>query len=187
MKNSLQGKLIRLTSFTEKDMAQLIPWYQDVSYMRLIDAISAIPKRDKDLKKWIEEVQDSPEGAFFAIRPAEGEALLGFAQLEGILWNQQTGWVAIGIGDPANRGQGFGREALTLLINFAFNELNLRRVQLTVFSYNKNAIALYKKLGFQYEGAFREFLHRDGQFYDMLFYGLLRREWVGQNNPTQVD
>jgi RimJ/RimL family protein N-acetyltransferase len=48
---------------------------------------------------------------------------------------------------------------------------------LTVFSYNDWAIRLYEKLGFQREGVFREFLQRDGQVYDMLLYGLLRREW----------
>ncbi len=53
----------------------------------------------------------------------------------------------------------------------------LRRVQLTVFSYNERAIALYEKLGFRREGAFREFLQRDGKQYDMYLYGLLRREW----------
>ena len=39
-------------------------------------------------------------------------------------------------------------------------------------------IALVESLGFQREGTFREFIHRDGQRYDMLLYGLLRREWA---------
>jgi RimJ/RimL family protein N-acetyltransferase len=57
------------------------------------------------------------------------------------------------------------------------DELNLHRVQLTVFSYNERAIALYEKLGFQREGVYREFIQRDGRRYDMYLYGLLRREW----------
>lgn len=51
------------------------------------------------------------------------------------------------------------------------------RVCLTVFSYNQAAIALYKSLGFQHEGTYREHLMRDGQRHDMLLSGLLRREW----------
>jgi RimJ/RimL family protein N-acetyltransferase len=66
---------------------------------------------------------------------------------------------------------------MRLLLHFAFGELNLRRVQLTVFSYNAAAIRLYEKLGFRREGAFREFVQRDGQLYDLYLYGLLRREW----------
>jgi RimJ/RimL family protein N-acetyltransferase len=69
---------------------------------------------------------------------------------------------------------------MRLLLQFAFGELNLRRVQLTVFSYNTAAIRLYEKLCFQREGTFREFLQRDGQLYDMYLYGLLRREWEAQ-------
>ena len=62
-------------------------------------------------------------------------------------------------------------------MRFAFDELNLHRVQLTVFSYNERAIALYEKLGFQREGVYREHLQRDGRRYDMYLYGLLRHEW----------
>ncbi len=50
-------------------------------------------------------------------------------------------------------------------------------MQLTVFSYNTRAIALYEKLGFQREGVYREFIQRDGARYDMYLYGLLRCEW----------
>ena len=76
---------------------------------------------------------------------------------------------------------------MRLALKFAFDELNLHRVQLTVFAYNDRAIALYEKLGFQREGTFREFLHRDGARYDMYLYGLLRREWEARqtlNHPS---
>ncbi|MCZ7546462.1 MAG: GNAT family N-acetyltransferase [Anaerolineae bacterium] len=81
---------------------------------------------------------------------------------------------------PAQLGQGYGRAAIALALAFAFDELNLHRVQLTVFSYNTRAIALYEGLGFRREGVYREFLHRDGARHDMLLYGLLAREWRAQ-------
>lgn len=56
-------------------------------------------------------------------------------------------------------------------------ELNLYRLQRTVFSYNERAIRLYERCGFQREGAYRELLQRDGERYDMLLYGLLAHEW----------
>jgi RimJ/RimL family protein N-acetyltransferase len=55
--------------------------------------------------------------------------------------------------------------------------MNLHRVGLTVFAYNERARALYEKMGFVHEGTQRERLHRDGERYDMLDYGILRREW----------
>ncbi len=74
---------------------------------------------------------------------------------------------------------------MRLLLTFAFDELNLHRVQLTVFSYNRPAIALYEKLGFQREGTFREFLQRDGRRHDMFLYGLLRREWQAREEDVR--
>jgi RimJ/RimL family protein N-acetyltransferase len=85
-------------------------------------------------------------------------------------------WLAIAIG-PDTWDQGYGQEALGLLVDFAFRELNLYRIQLTVFAYNARAIRVYEKLGFRREGVFRAFLERDGQRHDMLLYGLLRPEW----------
>ncbi len=73
---------------------------------------------------------------------------------------------------------------MELALRFAFNELNLYRVQLTVFSYNERAINLYEKLGFQREGVFREHIQRDGRRHDMILYGLLRQEWTEHLNST---
>ena len=85
--------------------------------------------------------------------------------------------VSIAIGEAKCRGKGYGYEVMQLVLRFAFDELNLHRIQLTVFSYNERAIALYEKLGFHREGVYREHLQRDGRRYDMYLYGLLRSEW----------
>ena len=77
----------------------------------------------------------------------------------------------------AHRGQGFGFEAMQLVIAFGFRELSLHRIALSVASYNEGAIHLYEKLGFKHEGTAREALQRDGQFYDSYSYGLLKQEW----------
>jgi hypothetical protein len=76
-----------------------------------------------------------------------------------------------------NRNQGYGYEATQLALNFAFNELNLHRVQFTVFSYNQASIALCEKCGFRHEGIYREFIQRDGKRYDMYLYGIVRHKW----------
>jgi len=86
-------------------------------------------------------------------------------------------WLGIGIGMREYWDRGLGSEALALALRYAFHEMNLHRLTLTVLAYNTRAIHLYEKLGFRHEGTFREFGLRDGKRYDMLLYGLLRREW----------
>ena len=75
--------------------------------------------------------------------------------IHGIEWNNRTGLLAIGIGDANDRGRDM-EEAIHLILKYAFYELNLHRVGLDVISYNKAAIELYKKMGFQIEGCMRE-------------------------------
>ena len=90
---------------------------------------------------------------------------------------RDSGWVAVGIGDPADRGRGFGKEAVRLTLRYAFHELGLRRLSLDVISDNLPAIGLYRGLGFQEEGRLRERVYRDGLASDLIYMGLLRRDW----------
>ncbi len=56
-------------------------------------------------------------------------------------------------------------------------EMNLNKVGLEVFSFNKAAIKCYKKLGFIVEGTLRQELFRAGKYHDVIIMGLLREEW----------
>jgi RimJ/RimL family protein N-acetyltransferase len=174
----LVGPNVRLTALGSDDLPVLERWYQDAEFLRLFDAVPAAPRALCALREWLEERRRARDSFLFGVRLHDGDELIGVVELDGILWNQQVSWLSIGIGDALRRGHGYGAEALRLALDFAFRELNLHRVQLTVFSYNTAAIALYEKLGFQREGAYREFLHRDGLRYDMYLYGLLRHEYV---------
>ncbi|WP_257985073.1 GNAT family N-acetyltransferase [Bacillus sp. T33-2] len=113
----------------------------------------------------------------FAVRMKETNGLIGFAEVDVNLWTHRTGWVAIGIGEESAHGKGLAEEAMVCLLNHCFHELNLHRVQLTVFSYNIAAINLYEKLGFKKEGTYREFTERNGRRHNMYLYGMLRPEW----------
>jgi hypothetical protein len=85
--------------------------------------------------------------------------------------------MAVGIGDAGDRGKGFGKEASGLALRFAFHELGLRRLSLDVIADNLPALALYRGLGFREEGLVRERVYRDGRTTDLIYMGLLRREW----------
>ena len=175
----LRGKKVRLTALEPRDLRILASWYESADFMRRWDAAPAMPKTEQQVADYVSDQQKSKSAFVFAIRPLDQDDMIGYIELDGIVWSQGAGWVSVGIGDPVQRGKGIGEEAMRLLLQFAFDELNLRRVQLTVFSYNDPAIRLYEKLGFQREGTFREFLQRDGQVFDMYLYGILRREWRG--------
>ncbi|MBT3266812.1 GNAT family N-acetyltransferase [Candidatus Poribacteria bacterium] len=109
--------------------------------------------------------------------PGADDRLVGFLALDGIRWTRGVCSLGVLIGRPEVWGRGCGSAAIQVPLAFAFDELNLHRVELAVFSYIQRAIAMYERLGSRVEGTRRERLHRDGHRHDMHLYGLLRREW----------
>lgn len=177
------GKKVRLTAFKREDLPIITGWYRHSDFIRMYEGGVAGPRTDDQWQKWYQNLDSTQDSYSFAIRPIDDERIIGMIDINGILWNQGSAWMAIAIGEPSNQGKGYGSEAIRLMLAFAFQELNLHRVQLTVFEYNQRAIEVYEKLGFVREGVFRQAIHRDGQRLDMLLYGILRPEWE-QNSES---
>lgn len=181
MSTFLKDERVYLGPLTRADAPVMAAWEQDTELLRLLDASPAVPRSEDQISRWVESDQKSQTNYLFGIRLLNSGELIGWVELDGIQWNHGTSSLGIAIGSRAYWGQGYGREAMNIVLRFAFHELNLHGVHLTVFNYNERAIALYEKLGFKYQGAYREYLHRDGKRYDMLLFGLLRREWEARN------
>jgi RimJ/RimL family protein N-acetyltransferase len=177
----LRDSRVRLTALTQNDLPTVAEWHQNSDFLRLFDALPAYPKTETALAQWLDDTDKATDAFLFAIRFLDSDGFIGYVELDGILWAHQVTGVSIAIGEAKHWGKGYGYEAMQLVLRFAFDELNLYRVQLTVFSYNERAIALYEKLGFQREGVYREHLQRDGRRYDMYLYGLLHSEWENRN------
>ncbi|NQD68298.1 GNAT family N-acetyltransferase [Bacillus haikouensis] len=175
MKQLLTGRNLYLTGLQEDDVPLLVKWSENEKLQRLLDALPYKPKSEDEVKKWI--AGEEHNSYRLAIRLKESGRLIGYAELDGILWAHRVGGLSIIIGEEVCQGKGYGREAMECVLAFAFEELNLHRLQLTVFSYNIRAIRLYESLGFTKEGSFREFLQRDGERHDMHLYGMLSAEW----------
>jgi RimJ/RimL family protein N-acetyltransferase len=172
------GKLLRLTSPKADDAEMFAQWTQDDEYMRLLDDDPVRPQSIANFASFGEAI--SHDNFYFHLRTLEDKQLIGFVVLFNLKWRNQTAEMAIGIGAKAFWGKGYGRDALNLILSYAFSELCLHRVSLTVLSYNTRAIKAYERVGFQHEGTHRQAIQRSGQRYDLLLYGILREEWLKQ-------
>jgi RimJ/RimL family protein N-acetyltransferase len=176
-RNLFLGKTVRLAKLTKEDATVMASWTEDAGYLRLQDTEIAALETPDEVAASIDRDNDSSTAFAFGIRRVPDDALVGKIGLYDIEWANRTAWLGIGIGSRSDWDKGHGSEAMSLVIAYAFDELNLHRLQLTAISYNSRALRTYEKLGFTREGVYREFVERDGKRHDLILYGLLRPEW----------
>lgn len=166
----------------EKDPEVEARWTNDASYLRMLGPDPALPLSAAQVKKRYEKIekeQDESHSLFyFTIRARADDRLIGFAKLHWIEWSNGVGNISLGIGAASDRRQGYGIQALNLLLRYAFAELNLFRLTALVPEYNQAALGLFHKAGFIEEVRRREALMRDGRRWDHLALGLLGEEWT---------
>jgi len=92
--------------------------------------------------------------------------------------------LGIGIGDKSYWGQWYGREAVALLLDYAFRPRNWRRVLRRVWGHNERAIRSYRGVGLIEEGRLRDHVWSAGCRYDLVLLGLPRDEWQTQQDRT---
>ena len=180
----LRGKYIHLTAQDMELAAQpYFDWAQDAEYQRLVEDGPPVPLSLKGTRQSNEEgwPEDDPCNVMFLVRANEDDRIIGFVNLDYISWTHGDSYMGIGIGDKTCWGKGYGREAMELLLRYAFTELNLHRLSLTVFAYNERAIHMYEKCGFKIEGVSRDYHYRDGRRWDLVSMGILRDEWMELN------
>jgi RimJ/RimL family protein N-acetyltransferase len=185
MNDVFTGDLVRLSAYDVEPMTRASSrWNQNSEYQRLLSS-SPFPMRSWNAvsKEMEEEVGElSPASYFFSIRTLADDKLIGELGLDVVDWSGRDAFVGLGIGETEYWGRGYGTDVMNILLRFAFIEINLRRVTLTVFEYNPRAIRSYEKAGFQHEGRLRQVLNKEGKRWDMVFMGILREEWMEKNN-----
>jgi len=174
-----KGQLLRLAPPTADDQAIFASWTHDDDYMRMLDDDPVRPESPLNYASFADAPDD--KSYYFHLRTLADDTLVGFVVLFNIKWGNQSAEMAIGIGDPSNRGKGYGQDGLKLILNYGFNELNLHRISLTVMEYNAPAIKAYERVGFVREGAHRQAVQRQGKRCDLLLYGILRDEFLETN------
>lgn len=126
-----------------------------------------------DEKKWAERERKDWELTFNIVEK-ETNKLIGNCSLS---YNKITAYLGICIGEECGREKGYGTETIGLLVNYAFNQLNMHRVELCVNGNNERAIKCYTKNGFVECGRFHESEYYDGQYCDIVCMEILRKDW----------
>ncbi|WP_413381736.1 GNAT family N-acetyltransferase [Alkalihalobacillus sp. 1P02AB] len=131
----------------------------------------------EEVKKAFEKFKINPTRVDFAICLKDDEQMIGDLAIVDIDKDNYSAAFRIALHHPDFKNKGLGTEGVQLLMQYAFEELKLNRLQLEVFSHNKAAIKSYLKAGFKLEGTLKQALYYHGVYSDMLILAILFEEY----------
>ena len=167
-----EGKLVRLRAFEAGDLDANHAFVNDYETLRGMMSGIPFPASEADEQQWLNQQSSYTRGEYqFAVEDFEGD-LVGRCGITRVDWKNRLAELAIMIGTPY-RGRGYGTEAMALLTDFCFREMNLHRLKVTVFAFNEPALKCYEANGFVREGLLRQELWRDGAYRDVVILAKL--------------
>ena len=192
------GDRIRFRAVERDDLPTFQKWINDPEVRRGLGVY--LPLSMLDEQEWFNGMRNhSPDERNFVIevrQPIEMTNVPGGPAAQSDLEPGEAEWKSIGgcgffnldhrnrcaefgimIGDKSYWNQGYGSEAVRLLVQHGFETLNLNRVHLRVLENNPRAIRAYEKVGFIHEGRQRQAEYKDSQYLDLLVMSILKDEF----------
>jgi len=176
----IEGKRIRLRSFELSDLDEIMRHWNNMELRNLLGNVDRGPASRNDEEEWIRSTwkQRQERRAFtFAIETITDNKPIGGTGLFNIDWTSRSAMTGISIYNPEYWGKGYGQESMNLILSFAFQNLNLNRMELETFDFNKRAQKCYLKVGFKEVGRRRKARFIDNQYRDEIIMDILRDEW----------
>lgn len=164
--------IIRLKKFEASDIELYYRWRNNLEVAIYDQPGFLRPMGYDEVAAWSQRMVD---GLTFII--LADETPVGTCAFMNLDERNRNAELALVIGDPAYWSKGVGTQAFHQLLEMGFNGLNLHKLYLHVFEFNKRAIGLYEKTGFKREGILRDMHYHQGAYEAVYHYGLLRDEW----------
>ena len=173
------GDLVKLRAYKEDDVERAVVFINDEEVKKLLDSNTPFPMTKWQEEDWIKSRKVGADLTYdFAIEDLETGKYIGGCSINECNLKNRNCTIGIMIGDKEYWGKGYGSDALKVLIKFIFEEVNMKKIKLGVFSFNNRAIACYKKVGFKEEGILKNELYRSGKYYDIVQMAIFKDEWI---------
>lgn len=168
------GERLYLSPINVEDVEIYTKWMNDLNVVKYIrqntNIISLIGE-----KEYLENA--SKEKYNFAMVLKENDELIGNISLAHINEVNRTAELGIFIGEEKNMSKGYGTEAIKLLLDYGFNQLNLNNIMLKLLSFNSRAYKCYEKAGFRKFGIWKQSIYFNGKYYDEIFMNVLKKDF----------
>ena len=172
---NIRGKKITLRAIEKDDCRLIVEMFNDPEMENLVVGWS-FPLSEFSQEKWIEEHYRDQHNLRFVIENEQKETL-GIATLVEIDWKNRSAVHGIKIAKRTDRGRGIGTDVVMALMRYAFDELQLNRLETTWFATNLASEQMYLKCGWKKEGIKRQSVYKRGQYRDLVVAGVLEKEY----------
>ena len=171
------GKNIILRAIEKEDLLTLHKWANDPEIQGGIGELHFPSSIDFHLQ-WFENLKNDKLNQRLIVEVI-GYGIIGLSSIINIDWRNRHAWHGLVIGDNKYRKKGYGVYAIMATMKYAFDELNLERLDGSMIEYNALSISTYcgKRLGWQQEGIRRRYFYRKGRYWDQILVGITRSDY----------
>lgn len=172
----LSGDRIYLRPLDPDDLQRALRWINDPQTREML-AGPYLPVTEKMERDFIESAGANRDQSHLAIMLRHDDRHIGVCGFNVIRWRERAAIFGLFIGEKDLRGKGYGTDVTKLMLKYAFETLNLNRVELGVMADNQAGIRAYERAGFVREGVQREHCYRGGRYVDQILYAVLARDY----------
>jgi len=155
---------VKLVPLRGKHLAAVWEWVNDPALAPMIGTVFPVSRHEH--AAWFRALNKDPRRRFFAIM-ADGRHV-GNTGVKMLYPEDHRAELFLFIGDAGDRRRGIGTAATLLLTEICFQGFQIHKVYVTVFAYNKAALACYGRAGFTREAVWREHLYGNGRYHDVI-------------------
>ena len=172
---NIKGKKVTLRAMEKQDCEMVRGMFNDPEIENLVVGW-AFPVSSYAQEKWFESHCGDQNNFRFVIETEEDGAI-GIATLTGIDWKNRRAEHGIKLAKKENRSRGLGTDTVMALMRYAFDELQLHRLDTTWFPENHASRGMYKKCGWAEEGVQRSCIFKNGAYRDLIVGGILASDY----------
>lgn len=173
----LAGKKCYLSPIDVNDAEKYAEWLNDREIVNFL----SIAAKSISVETERELLHALSKEHCYGIIDTGTETLIGNIGLHTIDYLNRSAEIGIFIGNKDYWSNGYGAEALSLLIDYAYRILNIHNISLKLFDYNERALKCYQAVGFQKIGAIRDGLIRNMEYHNIILMDILPTEFYEKN------
>ena len=178
----ITGEKLYLRGLEKSDLeGEYFDWLNDREVTKFLES-GGFPNTLEKMEEFYRNTALSNNNAIFAIVDKETDRHIGNIKLGPVDWIGRIAPLGIMIGNKESWGKGHATEAIRLVLDYAFNRLNLHKVNTGIAAIHQASLQAFEKAGFETEGTAKSNFFFEGSYCDALYLGITKEDFLKKSN-----